>query len=200
MTVHRLVAISAGLGNPSSSALLSDRLGSAVIGSLEASGDEATLTTVELRDLAHDVTNAMLTGFAAPRLQAVIDDLRSADGMIAVSPVFSSSISGLFKSFLDVLEPSTLAGVPVLLGATGGTARHSLALEFGIRPVLTYLHADVARTAVFAATEDWGANDTALPERIERAAAEFADQLRRAAPREAADEFALPPGFDPTGA
>ena len=98
--------------------------------------------------------------------------------MIAVTPVFTASYSGLFKSFFDILETDTLKGLPVLIGATAGTARHSLVLDHALRPLFAYLKAIVLPTAVFAASEDWG--DTrggALEGRIVRAGAELADQL-----------------------
>ena len=44
----------------------------------------------------------------------------------------------------------------MLIAATGGTARHSLALEHALRPLFTYLRAVVVPTAVYAAPEDWG--------------------------------------------
>ena len=72
-----------------------------------------------------------------------------------MTPVFSASYSGLFKSFFDVLDPDALAGKPVLIAATGGTARHSLVLEHALRPLFAYLRAVVVPTAVFAASEDW---------------------------------------------
>ena len=128
---------------------------------------------VELRELAHEVTDHLLTGFAPPRLAAAIDQVTSADAVIAVSPVFSASYSGLFKSFFDVLDEGALEGRPVLVGATGGTARHSLALEFALRPLFAYLRAAVVPTAVFAATEDFGGAGagTSLAGRTERAGA-----------------------------
>jgi FMN reductase len=104
-----------------------------------------------------------------------------ADGLIVVSPIFSASYSGLFKSFFDVLEHRSLTGKPVLIAATGGTARHSLALEHALRPLFSYLRAIVVPTAVYAATEDWGAPSGSqaanLSGRIERAAAELAALL-----------------------
>jgi len=106
----------------------------------------------------------------------------SADGVIAVTPVFSSSYSGLFKSFVDVMDHKALTGTPVLIGATGGTARHSLALEYAVRPLFAYLQAVVVPTSVFAASEDWGEGDgtsTTLPERVTRAAGEFAELVAR---------------------
>ena len=93
--------------------------------------------------------------------------------MIAVTPVFSASYSGLFKTFFDVLEHGALDGTPVLIAATAGTARHSLVLEHALRPLFAYLHAVAVPTGVFAATEDFGS--PGLSGRIDRAAGELAD-------------------------
>jgi FMN reductase len=158
---------------------------------------------IELRDLAHDITNNLLTGFPAPKLQAAIDSLSTADGAILVTPIFTTSYSGLFKSFIDVLDPDALAGLPVLIGATGGTERHSLALDYAMRPLFTYLHAVVAPTSVYAASSDWGSVDAAaggLPERIDRAATELATLMRDSTrSTQVRDPFALPAGFSPVG-
>jgi FMN reductase len=168
----RLAVVSAGLSQPSSTRLLADRL-TAAVQSRVSTGSTTEVTVIELRDLAHDITNNLLTGFAAPKLQAAIEALSTADGAILVTPIFTTSYSGLFKSFIDVLDPDALAGLPVLIGATGGTERHSLALDYAMRPLFTYLHAIVAPTSVYAASSDWGvstSSTTGLGERIDRAA------------------------------
>jgi FMN reductase len=201
---HRTIAVvTAGLSKPSSTRMLADRLAAATAARLEETGDEVSVRVIELRDLAHDITNNLLTGFPSGKLGEALETVSSADGLIAVTPIFSTSYSGLFKSFFDVLEPNAIAELPVLIGATGGTSRHSLALDYALRPLFAYLHAEVAPTGVFAATDDWGAVDDAvkpLPERIDRAAAQFAEEVRRST-RTAGirDPFALPVGFDPTG-
>jgi FMN reductase len=203
MTARTLAVVSAGLSKPSSTRMLADRLADATARRLRETGDDVTVEVVELRDLAHDITNNLLTGFPSSTLAAAIEKVASADGLIAVTPIFSTSYSGLFKSFFDILEPGALSEQPVLIGATGGSPRHSLALDYAIRPLFTYLHTTVATTGVFAATDDWGsADDTVkpLPERIDRAAAEFAQVVRRSTrTSELRDPFALPAGFDPTG-
>lgn len=169
-----ILAISSGLGKPSSSRLLTDRLASSVETSFLAKNISVNVSVIELRDLAHDITDALLTGFAPARLRKILDRIHEADGLIAVTPVFTASLSGLFKSFLDILDKNSLAGVPVLLGATAGSPRHSLVLEHSIRPVFSYLRAIVAPTAVFAASPDWGSNtEIELISRIDRAASEF---------------------------
>ncbi|NQW86106.1 MULTISPECIES: FMN reductase [unclassified Frigoribacterium] len=182
MSTKKIVALSAGLGQPSSTRLLADRLVEATTRDLVGRGSFVEVEVVELRDLAHEVTDAMLTGFAPPALAEALENVRSADGVIAVTPVFSSSYSGLFKSFVDVMDHKALTGTPVLIGATGGTARHSLALEYAVRPLFAYLQAVVVPTSVFAASEDWGEGDgtsTTLPERVTRAAGEFAELVAR---------------------
>ncbi len=199
-SARRLAVVSGGLSQPSSTRLLADRLSQAVARRLADEGIEVDISVIELRDYAQDVTNNLLTGFANPRLQTAIDGLTAADGLIAVTPIFTTSYSGLFKSFIDVLDPQSLTGMPVLIGATGGTERHSPALDYATRPLFTYLHAVVVPTAVYAASSDWGSAEGSLPERIDRAAGELAAQIRDSDRSTLVqDPFALPTGFSPVG-
>jgi FMN reductase len=199
-----LAVVSAGLSTPSSTRLLADRLTAATLAALEQRGVAATVEVVELRQHARDLADDLLTGFANRSLQAAVDTVVGADGLIAVTPVFSASYSGLFKTFLDVLEPDALTGRPVLLGATAGSARHSLVLEHAMRPLFAYLRAVATPTAVFAASEDWaggaGGATAALGRRIDRAAAELADLVAgrpAAAPvRALAGPFGGTPSFE----
>jgi FMN reductase len=176
---RKIIILSAGLGTPSSTRLLADQLAKSAAGKLEAAGAPVQVETFELREYAVDIANNMVAGYAAPRLQELVDAVAAADALIAVTPIFSASYSGLFKSFFDVIDKDSLAGKPVLLGATGGSARHSLALDYTVRPLFSYLRARTVPTAVFAAPEDWGAGDggTALVRRAERAAGELAAML-----------------------
>jgi FMN reductase len=195
MTARSLVVVSAGLSQPSSSRLLADQLAGATV---SAFGAPLEVRTVELRDHAHDIVNNLLTGFPSEPLRAVVEAVTGADGLIAVTPTFNASYSGLFKSFFDVLDEGALVDLPVLAGATGGTARHSLALEHALRPMFTYQRAVVVPTAVFAASEDWagGEADGALRRRVERAAGELAREMARRERTAPADPFALTASFD----
>jgi FMN reductase len=193
METRRITVLSAGLGVPSSSRLLADQLVASAERQLAVAGYAAQVETVELRDLAVDIANNFVTGYAPPRLAEVIAGVEASDGIIAVSPVFSASYSGLFKSFIDVLDPKSLDGKAVLLGATGGTDRHQMVLDYAMRPLFSYLRTRVAATGVFAGPQDWGSADdggSPLSVRIERAAGEFSRLLegsqpdRRPAPAE----------------
>ncbi|MFF4713590.1 CE1759 family FMN reductase [Streptomyces eurythermus] len=181
----KLVVVSAGLSVPSSTRLLADRLAAAVHGHTPVD-----VRVVEVRDFAVEIAHQFTNGFPGKALAAAQDAVAEADGLIVVTPVFSASYSGLFKSFFDVLDKDALAGKPVLIAATGGSARHSLVLEHALRPLFAYLRAVVVPTAVYAASEDWGAEG--LPERIERAAGELAALMPATAARRGADDDVVP--------
>jgi len=199
MSSRKLAVVSAGLRVPSSTRLLADQLAAATLRVLREQGVEASSDVIELRDHAHDLTNNLLTGFPSATLRGAIDTVVEADGLIVVSPIFNASYSGLFKTFFDVLDAGSLAGKPVLMGATGGTARHSLALEHALRPMFAYLRSIVAPTAVFAASEDWGTDGgdgSALRERIDRAAHELARLIGDRHPDSPLDPFDAPTPFE----
>lgn len=199
MSRRTVTVISAGLRKPSSTRLLADQLAAATERSLGQRGIDAEVDVVELRDHAQDLTNNLLTGFPSPALQSVVDGVLGADGLITVTPIFTASYSGLFKTFFDVLDDGALAGKPVLLAATGGTERHSLAIDQAMRPLFAHLRALVTPTAVYAASSDWGSSDEgqqALSERVERAAGELADLIAAVTPTTAVDEFDDPVPFE----
>ena len=204
MSRRTIAVVAGGLRQPSSTRLLADRLAQATAMSLRERGIDVDVQVVELREHAHDLTNTLLTGLASTDLQRAIDTVVQADGVIAVTPIFSGSYSGLFKNFFDVLEQGSLAGMPVLIGATAGTARHSLALEHAMRPLFAYLHSVVVPTSVFGATEDFGATSSEqasddvppLQVRVERAAGELADLVAARSPHRVVDPFANPTSFE----
>jgi len=170
-----VAVVTAGLRQPSSTRRLAELLGRAAVEALASRSELATVEIIELRDIAHDLMDYLLTGSLSAELRRAIDTVVAADGVVAVTPIFSASYNGLFKNFFDVLDPESLVGKPVLIGATSGTPRHSLALDHAIRPLFTYLRTVVTPTAVFVATEDWDeTRNQAIDDRIRRAASEFA--------------------------
>lgn len=198
---RRIVSLAAGTSNPSSTRMLADRLGQATVTALREQGVAAELVTVDVRDLAHDLLNAMLTGVRTGAVEDAMDAVRGADGVVMTTPVYSGSYSGLLKMFLDVLDTGAIDGTPVLLAATGGTARHSLAIDYALRPLVAYLRGRAMPTGVYAATDDWasaGADQGeggTLPGRIARAGGELATAVAAGSPKLVADEFDDVPDF-----
>ena len=198
LNTRRLAVVSAGLSQPSSTRLLAGRLAAATRDALADLGVDTGVDVIELRDYATEIGNSLLTGFPSTKLRPVVETVAEADGLIATTPIFLASYSGLFKSFFDTLEPDLLVGKPVLIGATGGTERHSLALEHALRPMFVYLKSIVVPTAVYAASSDWGSSAEgarALDQRIARAAGELADLVSKDRAPRRDDPFADPTPF-----
>src|SRR5437764_7437105 len=167
----RLVLVSAGTSDPSSTRLLADRTADRVNALAARRGHEVTVGVVELREIAADISTALVSQLITPRLQQAITALAEADGIVAAAPVYKASPSGLFTSFFDVLDNDLLIGKPVVLAATAGTARHALVADDQMRPMFAYLRSLAVPTSLFAAPEDW--SDPALAKRIDRAAREL---------------------------
>jgi FMN reductase len=181
----RVVLLSAGTGNPSSTRLLGDRVAQKALDLLRLEDAPATVSVIELAPLAVDIAKATVSGVNSADLQGAIERIAAADALIAATPVYKAGLSGLFKSFVDLLDNDLLVAKPVLLAATAGSSRHALVVDEQMRPLFAYMRALSLPTSVFATPEDWGAGE--LGERIERAAGELAVLLRAGVGREIAE-------------
>ena len=189
MSERTLVVISAGVGTPSSSQLLADRLAQASRRVLATAGAPVEVRHIELRTLAAELAHHLTSHVPSPALADAYAAVGRAVGVIVVSPVFNASYSGLFKMFFDLMDEGVMAGRPVLLAATGGSARHSLVIATAMLPLFHYLKAAVTPTGVFAATADWGDSAGQLRSRIESAGREFAQLVAEHPGAPAHDEF-----------
>jgi FMN reductase len=167
----RLVLVSAGTSDPSSTRLLADRAAERVKTLAAGHGHEVAVGVIELREISAEISTALVSQLVTPKLRQAITALAEADGIIAAAPVYKAGPSGLFTSFFDVLDNDLLIGKPVVLAATAGTARHALVADEAMRPMFAYLRTMTAPTSLFAAPEDW--SDPALNTRIDRAAVEL---------------------------
>jgi FMN reductase len=167
----RLLVVSAGTSDPSSTRLLADRIASRAAARAARRGNTVTISVIELRELAADIASALTSQLVTPKLEQAITALRQADGIVASTPVYQAGPSGLFTSFFQVLDNDLLIGKPVVLAATAGTARHALVADDQMRPLFAFLRTMAAPTSVFAAPEDW--SDPALAKRADRAAFEL---------------------------
>ncbi|HJZ37681.1 MAG TPA: CE1759 family FMN reductase [Solirubrobacterales bacterium] len=181
-----LVIVSAGASDPSSTAMLADRLAARTVAAGRERGLDVVVSTIELRALANEIAAALVTQNLGPGLTAAVETLAGADGVVAATPIYKAGVSGLFKGFFDVLDNDLLIAKPVAPIATAGTARHALVVDEAMRPLFAYMRALTIPTSVFAATEDWAGSG--LDQRLDRAALEltllmqsgFADEVRSA--------------------
>jgi len=200
-----LVVVTAGTGEPSTTRMLADQTAQRV-SALAASrnGNEVAVQVVDLRELANEITTALVSQLTGPKLQKAVAALGEADGIIASTPVYKAGASGLFTSFFQVLDNDLLIAKPVVLAATAGTARHALVVDEQLRSLFAFLRTTVVPTSLFAAPEDW--SDPALKTRIDRAALEllllmesgFAQQVRDQSWRSYQHEFGSAGGTELT--
>jgi FMN reductase len=182
----RLAVVSAGTSDPSATRLLADRTAQRAAALAQRHGNTVTVATIDLREIAADITTALVSQLVTPKLQEAVTALREADGIIAAAPVYKAAPSGLFTSFFHVLDNDLLIAKPVVLAATAGTARHALVADEQMRPLFAYLRTLTAPTSLFAAPEDWG--DPALNQRIDRAALELVLLMESGFARKIKDE------------
>nr|WP_120491656.1 FMN reductase [Corynebacterium lactis] len=177
--MKKLVVVSAGVSDPSTTRMLAGNIAEAVEAQVSKRGEGLDIEYIELRELATSLGTVMSTGLYDAPLREALDKVSAADGLIAATPVFAASYSGLFKMFFDALDKDALTSMPVIVAATAGTARHSLVTEYAMRPLFSYLRATVMPTAVFAATDDFGADVAGeeMHRRSVRAARELAEYL-----------------------
>lgn len=192
--MFEIVTVATGLSEDSTTARLAARLAAATASALETTAPEVTVTEINLRTLAEEMVTMTVSGLPSPALEDAFAAVQRADALITVTPIYKSQPVGLQTLFFQLIDDAALAGTPVLIGSTGGTARHSLAAETSLRPLLSYLKAIIVPTAVFAATDDWGADTSGmgerggLAERITAAGAELAGLVRALRPAAAGEE------------
>ena len=186
METFRLVVVSAGTSDPSSTRLLADQTVQRVAALASGRGHRVTVSVIELREISADISTALTSQLVTPRLRKAIDALAAADGVIAASPVYKAAASGLFTSFFNVLDNDLLIGKPVVLAATAGTVRHALVVDDQMRALFAFMRALAVPTSLFAAPEDWG--DPALNKRVDRAAFELVLLMESGFARKIRDE------------
>jgi FMN reductase len=182
----RLVVVSAGTSDPSSTRMLADRTADRVASLAAGHGHPVTVSVVELREIAADITTALTSALITPKLRQAITALAEADGIIAAAPVYKAGVSGLFTSFFHALDNDLLIAKPVVLAATAGTARHALVVDDQMRALFAFLRTMAVPTSLFAAPEDW--SDTALSTRVDRAALELVLLMESGFARKVRDE------------
>ena len=180
----KITALTASLSESSTSHRLAQRIldAAAELATETAAADPQATALIEteiinLREFSHQLVDSMLTGVPSDELDEVYAKLRTADAVVLAAPVYNAAPIGLLTMFLQLFPEAGLRGIPVLLASTGGTARHSLATDHHIRPLIAYLKGLALPTTVFAATDDWGLPEeqTGMRRRIQAAVEELLD-------------------------
>ncbi len=175
--MRKLVSFSGSFSNPSKTSALVEAMGEEVIDKYDVS-----LLQYSIADLGGDLGRAFRVGDLGERGQEIVDQIAAADALIIGTPVYKGSYPGLFKHFIDLLDPNILYGKPILLAASGGGHRHALMVEHQLRPLFGFFQAHSLPTAIYASSEDFNSDNKIISEslntRIAQGVAEFAPFLK----------------------
>lgn len=165
----RVVAVSGGIQKPSRTLALVEEL-------LAALGEVVPLEAhvIEIGALAPDFGAVLTRGDLPASVEAQLQRIESADLVIAASPVYRASYTGLFKHLFDFVHHEALIDTPVLLAATGGSDRHALVIDHQLRPLFSFFQARTLPIGVYASEQDFQGYEigsAALHERIALAVA-----------------------------
>ena len=156
---------------------------------LAALGERGAST--RLIDLASLPADALLGRRRAAELDDAIAYVREASIIVASTPVYRATYSGLLKVFFDLLPIDGLVDKTAIGIATGGSPSHLLVIDHGLRPLFSSVGAITTPTGVYGTDSafDNGAPHHSLVARIEQAATEavtLAERVHAAHPAHAA--------------
>ncbi len=152
----RVAVVSASLSDSSSGVALAKQVVNQIDLARPGGTDPIHVDWINLRELGHPLLDYLFSNVPSSAVRQAYADVEKADLILAVTPTYQASYSGLFKLFWDMLPDGAARGKHALLAATGGTGRHGLMIDHTLRPLFAYLGAVPLPTALFAATQDWG--------------------------------------------
>lgn len=126
---------------------------------------------VEISQIGRELGACLQRGELPPEIETHLQAVEKADLLIAASPVYRATYSGLFKHFADFLDINAMTGKPVLLAACGGSPLHTLVIDHQLRPLFAMLQTLTMPVGVYATEADIGADgqihSPAIQKRIE---------------------------------
>ena len=114
-----------------------------------------------LVDLSRISSEALLMRNKDKALNDSIEWVIDSDVIIAATPTYRATYTGLIKTFFDQFPENSLSGKLVLPIQTGGSAEHALSVEHGLIPMVRTLGADVATKSIYSWRDHW--NDDGTP-------------------------------------
>ena len=171
MTKPKLVAFAGSYNRPSRTVSLLQEIADRAALAYGFSG-----TVHDLGDVGPSLGAAQWPSQLDETAAGIVAKVTQADLVVIGSPTFKGSYPGLFKHFVDLIQPEALRGKPVLIAATGGGDRHALMVEHQLRPLFGFFMAHTLPTAVYASTsdfQDYRVAAPALSARIDEAIADI---------------------------
>ncbi|WP_210509134.1 FMN reductase [Naasia sp. SYSU D00057] len=147
--VLTVVGVSGSPTAPSKTSVLVGEVVSSFAGSLGGRG-----SVIELAPLLSELAAGAHRHELGENARQALDAVEAADVIVAGSPAYRATYTGLFKLFFDHIGQYALVDKPVVLTATGGSDRHALLVEHQMRPLFGFFQALTLPLGIFATSED----------------------------------------------
>ncbi|MGI2326285.1 NADPH-dependent FMN reductase [Planococcus sp. YIM B11945] len=85
----------------------------------------------------------------------VTKTLMEADAIIIGTPVFQASIPAALKNIFDLLPVNAFRDKVVSMLVTAGSSKHYLVADLQLKPILSYMKAQIVQTFVFIEEQDF---------------------------------------------
>ena len=145
-----IVAVSGGVRHPSRTRALVESLLAELSAVLPIRH-----SLIDLGELAPQYGGILDRNHLPQAVADALDAVESADALIVASPIYRGSYTGLFKHFFDLVDQDALIDIPILLAATGGSDRHSLAIDHQFRPLFSFFQAQTLPIGVYGTDPDF---------------------------------------------
>jgi FMN reductase len=151
--LRRPVRLAVVVGNPNAG---SRTLGvaTAVADALVSLDAPAERTVVDLADIAGDLFDP-----ESATVQGLLEEVAASDIVIAASPTYKATYTGLLKAFFDRYGNNGLSSTVAIPVMTGAAGIHALAPEVFLRPLLVELGASVPTRGLFVTEAEFSSLD-----------------------------------------
>lgn len=89
----------------------------------------------------------------------VAETIMDADAIIIGTPIFQASIPATLKNIFDLLPVNAFRDKIVSMFVTAGSPKHFLIAEQQLKPILSYMKAQIVQTYVFIEEKDFYRNE-----------------------------------------
>jgi FMN reductase len=171
----RIVAFTGSTRRPSRSRALAQLIAAGVERYLDVS-----VETYDVFDAGPGLGAAFARKELTPEALRIVEAVEQSDALIAITPVYKGSYTGLFKHLIDFVDQHALTNKPVVIGATGGGHRHALIVEHQLRPLFGFFSALVVPTSVYVSDHEFAdgvISDAIVLDRIDSATTQLVSLL-----------------------
>ena len=130
-----------------------------IVAELEKNNPDSKVTLVDLAEYQMQFSDGRNYLEYEGDTRYIAETVMAADALIIGTPIFQASIPATLKNVFDLLPEKALRDKVVSMVVTAGSPKHYLIVEQQLRPILSYMKAQVVHSYVFIEEKDFYRNE-----------------------------------------